>query len=81
MQNIRDAIDAKSRPAVFSAAVKGLPSDLRDTVYALAADIVFADGRTEAEELTFLREIQTALEIPDDLATKVIEVVRIKNKG
>jgi len=81
VQKIRDAIDDRGRAEVFSAAVAGHPADLRETVYALAADIVFADGTTDPQELSFLREIQEAFSIPDDLATKVLEVMRIKNRG
>jgi tellurite resistance protein len=81
VQKVRDAIDAKGRPEAFAAGVRGIPADLKETVYALAADIVFADGVGQAEELSFLREMQEALGVPDDLATKVVEVVRIKNRG
>ena len=61
--------------------MKGLPADLGGTVYALAADIAFADGTILAAENDFLRKMQEALEVPDDLATKVLKVMRIKNSG
>jgi len=78
---VRDGIDTKGRAEVFAAALKGLPADLGETVYALAGDIVSADGTVEAAEISFLREIQEALGISDELATKVLEVMRIKNRG
>jgi len=78
---VRDAIDSKGRDEVFTAAVKGLPPDLRETVYALAGDIVFADGCAQPAEVACLRALQEALAISDDLATKVLEVMRIKNRG
>jgi len=81
VQKVRDAIDAKGRAEVFGAGVKGLPPELRETVYALAGDIVFAEGTALPEETSFLRELQEALQIQDDLATKVLEVMRIKNRG
>jgi uncharacterized tellurite resistance protein B-like protein len=81
VQKVRDAIDAKGRAEVFAASVKGLPPDLRETVYALSGDIVFAEGTALPEETIFLREMQEALEVSDDLATKVLEVMRIKNRG
>jgi hypothetical protein len=81
VQKVRDAIDAKGRAEVFAAAIKGLPVDLGETVYALAADIVSVDGVVEPAEITCLREMQEALGISDDLATKVLEVMRIKNRG
>lgn len=62
-------------------AAKGLPSELRDTAFALATDLVFADGHVEAEEKELLENIQQCLEIPDDVALKIIEVLQIKNRG
>ena len=78
---VREAIDSSGRDAVFAAGVKGVPADLRETVYALAADVVFADGTAQPEENDFLRKVQEALEVPDALATKVVEVMRLKNCG
>jgi uncharacterized tellurite resistance protein B-like protein len=81
VHKVRDAIDGKGRAEVLAAGVKGLPPELRETVYTLAADIVFADGTAHPDEMSFLREAQEALGVSDDLATKVIEVMRIKNRG
>ena len=81
VEKVREAIKGSGRDAVLAAGVKGLPAGLRETVYALAADVVFADGVVLAEENDFLRKVQEALEVPDDLATKVLEVMRIKNSG
>jgi uncharacterized tellurite resistance protein B-like protein len=81
VQKIRDAIDAHGCEAVFTAGVKSVPEDLREPVYALSADIIFAEGTAVPEEIDYLRKIQEALAIPDDLATKVVEVMRVKNKG
>jgi tellurite resistance protein len=78
---VRDAIDAKGRAEVFAAGVKGTPPELWQTVYTLAADIIFADGTCSPEETACLRELQEALGVSDDLATKVVEVMRIKNCG
>jgi hypothetical protein len=81
VQTVRDAIDSHGRDRVLSAGVKALPVELTATVYTLATDIVFADGIGRQDELSFLRQMQEALSVADDLATKVIEVMRIKNRG
>jgi tellurite resistance protein len=81
VQKIRDAIDAKGRAEVFAAAIKGLPPDLSETVYALATDIVSVDGCVDPQEVACLRQLQEATAISDDLATKIMEVMRIKNRG
>jgi uncharacterized tellurite resistance protein B-like protein len=81
VQKVRDAIDAKGRAEVLDAGIKALPPELNETIYALAGDIVFADSVAQPEELIFLREVQERLGVSDELATKVIEVMRIKNRG
>jgi uncharacterized tellurite resistance protein B-like protein len=62
-------------------AAASLPPELRETAFALATDLVFADGHVETEEKELLEEIQQQLKIPDDLALKIIEVLQIKNRG
>lgn len=62
-------------------ATAGLPSELRETTFALCADLIFADGSVEDEEKELLEGIQQSLQVSDDLALKIIEVLQIKNRG
>ncbi|MBI2497147.1 MAG: tellurite resistance TerB family protein [Opitutae bacterium] len=62
-------------------AAQSLPSELRETVFALAADLVLADGSVEADEKTLLELLQSRLGIGDGLALRVVEVLAIKNRG
>ena len=81
VEKVRTGIEARGRDEVLAAGVEALPAELREPVYALAADIVFADGTARPEEIEFLRKVQEHLQVADDLATKVVEVMRIKNRG
>jgi len=81
VQKAREAIERSGREEVFAAAVKAVPEELKETVYALAADVVFADGQATPEENEFLRKVQETLGVPDELATRVVEVMRLKNRG
>ncbi len=81
VDRVREAIDRGGRDAVFAAGVRGLPPELGGTVYALAVDVAYAEGTACPPEVECLRKMQEALGISDDLATKVIEVMRIKNAG
>jgi len=81
VQKVRDAIGAKGREEVFAVAVQSLPANLKETVYALTADVVYADGIGKAEENDFLRKVQEALGVSDEVASKVVEVMRLKNRG
>jgi tellurite resistance protein len=66
---------------LLSKAAEVMPSDLRQTAFAIAADLVFADGSIESDEESALEAIQSAMQVPDDLAAKIIEVLVIKNRG
>lgn len=72
----------KDGPSPLVAAAKEtLPPDLRDTAFAVAADLVLADGVVEEKEKKFLEELQKAMGVPDDVALKITEVLVIKNRG
>ena len=67
--------------ALFSAAKGALPYELQSSAFAVATDLVLADGVVTEQERNFLSELHHALEIPDDLAMKIVEVMMIKNRG
>ena len=81
VHRVRDRIDAQGRDEVFAAGAVKVPGDLKPTVYALAADIIFCDGSAEPSESEYLRKVQEAMSVTDELATRIIEVLRIKNCG
>jgi|AGTN01.2.fsa_nt_gi Tellurite resistance protein TerB. len=66
---------------LIAAAKETLPADLRDTAFAVAADLVLADGIVEDKEKKFLEELQKAMGVSDDVALKITEVMVIKNRG
>lgn len=66
---------------MIASAKASLPPDLAPTAFAIAVDLVFADGTVTAEEQAFVDDLRRILEIPDDLALKIVEVMTIKNKG
>ena len=67
--------------AVLSACAAAIPRELRPTTFALATDLVLADGRLGSRESTLLDELQQVLGITDQLAGKVVEVLLIKNRA
>ncbi|MBM3941151.1 MAG: hypothetical protein FJ318_09820 [SAR202 cluster bacterium] len=58
---------------VIDAAKHALARELRETAFALVADLLYAGGHIEPREKHFLDDLQEALEIDDVLA--------IKNRG
>jgi tellurite resistance protein len=67
--------------ALFAIAQSSLPPELSETAFAVAADLILADGMVTEEEQEFLNQLCAALNIPSDLAVKIVEVMMIKNRG
>ena len=68
-------------PAVLTGCAKVIPFDLRPTTFALATDLVLADGRVGDREKTFIDELQVVLRIDDGTARRILDVLVIKNRG
>ncbi|NJM97659.1 MAG: tellurite resistance TerB family protein [Phormidesmis sp. RL_2_1] len=66
---------------MVASARAALPPNLAPTAFASAVDLVFADGTVSAEEQAFIDDLRRILEIPDELALKIVEVMTIKNRG
>jgi hypothetical protein len=67
--------------ALFTSAKDALSLELRETAFAIAADLVLVDGVITSEERSFLDDLYDILEISESVATQVIEVMAIKNRG
>jgi uncharacterized tellurite resistance protein B-like protein len=74
-------LQRKGADTLLGAAISALPHELQETVFAVTADIVLADGEVTEEEEEFLNQLYRALEIPEETALKIIEVMLIKNRG
>jgi tellurite resistance protein len=60
---------------------EAIPKELRPTAFAIATDLVFADGDVSGSERKYLEEIQRTLGVADAEALKIVEVMAIKNKA
>ena len=67
--------------SVLSACGNAMPAGLRPTTFALAADLVLADGRLGDRENTFLDTLQDVMGLDDDLVRKIVDVMLIKNRA
>lgn len=67
--------------ALFNSAKESLPYDLREAAFAVATDLVLADGILTQEEQDFLNDLFQALGISVDIATQIVQVMLIKNRG
>lgn len=60
---------------------KALPVDLRAPAFAIAVDLVLADGEASDEERKFVDRLQGLLQIPDEDAMKIVDVIIVKNSA
>lgn len=66
---------------IISAIKNALPMELRETAFAIAVDIALADGYLDPSEQECLEDLFQGLGISEALATNIIEVIMIKNRG
>ena len=65
--------------AIVALGAKALPPDLRAPAFAIAVDLVLADGEASIEERKFIDGLQDLLQVPDEDAVKIADVIIIKN--
>ncbi|KST63722.1 tellurite resistance TerB family protein [Mastigocoleus testarum] len=66
---------------LFNTAKESLPQNLRETSFAVATDLVLSDSVVSEEERSFLNDLHQALNIDTTTATKIVEIMTIKNQG
>jgi len=66
---------------IVDAAKDNLNDQMKETAFAVAVDLVLADGVVDVKEKEFLEKLKEAVGISDELATRIIEVLMIKNRG
>jgi len=81
LDNLCNMLRREGSNVLFDAAIATLPHDLYETAFAIATDLVLADGEVTEEEEDLLGSLCRALDLPDNLVNPVIQVMLIKNKG
>jgi len=74
-------LKASGPGALVTKAKDVLPHELRETAFACAVDIALADGVLEESEKTLLEDLQQALNVPENIAATIVQVMMIKNRG
>ncbi len=81
LARVRTLYAVKGLDGLLSAGGSAVPADLRETAFANCADLVWADDQLSPEEEAYLKQAQSALGLSESAASKILEVVRILNKG
>lgn len=65
----------------FNTAKESLSQNLREAAFAVAADLVLSGSAVTEEERSFLNDLHQALNIDNTIATKIVEIMTIKNQA
>ena len=76
-----DLITEYGLPAVLDACAKAIPPEWHPTAFALAIDVMLADGRLGSRESALIDRLQNVLRLDDSLARRIVEVLVIKNRA
>lgn len=80
IHRMRALLEASDIASVLGVAVRAIPARHRASVFALAADLLLADGRLDAHERLFLRRLGSELAVDRDRQRRIINVVLLKNE-
>jgi hypothetical protein len=81
LQKLFGILRREGQATLFHSAKISLPHELQEPAFAIATDLILADGVVTAEEQDFLVRLHSALGIPEETAAKITEVMMIKNRG
>lgn len=76
-----DILERKGVVDLIKAAKVKLPQELRETAFACAVDIAFADGVLVDSEKQLLKELYKFLDVPEKIASMILKVAVIRNRG
>ncbi len=79
IDSMRTMVEQHGASPVIAAAVRVIPRRLRSAVFAVAGDLVLADGTMDAAERRFLHQLASELGIARVSATNIVKVMLVKN--
>ena len=80
-QNVLNAKAAIGGLGLVQACSKFINETDKDTLFAMAVEIVLADGKLDKDEELIIEAVANELHINRELADKIIEVMLIRNRG
>jgi tellurite resistance protein len=81
IDSMRTIIEEHGALPVIAAATRVIPVRLRAAAYAVAADLVLADGRMDAAERRFLQRLAGEFGITPGSAARILDVILVKNSA
>lgn len=81
LDRMRTLVENHGAARVIVAAAGAIPTRLRPTAFAIATDLMLADGKIERAERRFLDGLGKHLKLDRETALGVLDVIRIKNSA
>ena len=81
IDQLLNQLQEQGSDVLLKAAVEKLPKELKETAFPVVTDITLADGEITEEEDSLLDNLFNVLEISEEMANNIIDVMLIKNKG
>jgi hypothetical protein len=81
LDTLLDQLKRQGPGALIQQAKVALPTDLRETAFAVATDLVLSDRTVTPQEQAFLDDLYRILEVPEAMARQIVQVLTIKNRG
>lgn len=81
IDSMRTMVEQHGAAPVIAAAVRVIPRRLRSAVFAVASDLVLADGTIDAAERHFLHRLADEFGIARTSATDIVDVMLVKNSA
>lgn len=79
IDRMKKLLEEQEPAAVMAAAARGIPAKLRPSAFALVADLLLSDGKIDARERKFLRDLAVGFNIRARVASQTIEAMLVKN--
>jgi len=81
IERMRTLVEERGAWPVLEAGARGIPSRLRPAAFAVAADLVVADGRIDPSERRFLDRLAADLRLDRKTAGQIRDVMIVKNSA
>ncbi|WP_017714884.1 tellurite resistance TerB family protein [Kamptonema formosum] len=80
-EDVSELLEEQSAEELFNSVTEVLSPEMRETAFAVATDIILADGVLTPPEKNYLSDLAQKLEIPKQTAQNIMDVMVIKNRG
>jgi tellurite resistance protein len=79
IDRMKRLLEGQDAAAEIDRAATAVPARLRQSAFAVVADLLLADGKIDGRERKFLQRLAATFRIPAGTATRVVDIMLLKN--